>query len=89
MAQRISQAKRILRGRWLDRPGGLAVVLRVLYFVYTPGHAGRVDLADEAIGLAHQLTPIRPVPAPGLGWAGRPRSRDHFFASGRAIQDVR
>ena len=56
MAQRISRAKRALRGRTLDRPGDLAVVLRVLYVVYTAGHAGRVDLAAEAIRLARQLT---------------------------------
>ena len=36
--------------------GDLAVVLRVLYLVYTAGHAGRVDLAAEAIRLARQLT---------------------------------
>ena len=40
MAQRISRAKRTLRGRRLDQPGDLAVVLRVLYLVYTAGHAG-------------------------------------------------
>ncbi|GAA2099602.1 RNA polymerase sigma factor [Microlunatus panaciterrae] len=56
MAQRISRAKRALRGRRLDQPGDLAVVLRVLYLVYTAGHAGRVDLAVEAIRLARQLT---------------------------------
>ena len=56
MAQRISRAKRTLQGRRLDRPGDLAVVLRVLYLVYTAGHAGRVDLAAEAIRLARQLT---------------------------------
>jgi predicted RNA polymerase sigma factor len=56
MAQRISRAKRTLRGRSLDRPGDLAVVLRVLYLVYSAGHAGRVDLAREAIRLARQLT---------------------------------
>jgi RNA polymerase sigma factor (sigma-70 family) len=56
MAQRISRAKRDLRGRRLDQPGDLAVVLRVLYLVYTTGHAGRVDLAGEAIRLARQLT---------------------------------
>jgi predicted RNA polymerase sigma factor len=56
MAQRISRAKRDLRGRRLDRPGDLAVVLRVLYLVYTAGHAGRIDLAAEAIRLARQLT---------------------------------
>jgi RNA polymerase sigma factor (sigma-70 family) len=56
MAQRISRAKRTLHGRRLDHPGDLAVVLRVLYLVYTAGHAGRVDLAGEAIRLARQLT---------------------------------
>ena len=56
MAQRISRAKRTLRGRRLDQPGDLAVVLRVLYLVYTAGHAERVDLAAEAIRLARQLT---------------------------------
>ena len=56
MAQRISRAKRALHGRSLDQPGDLAVVLRVLYLVYTAGHADRVDLAREAIRLARQLT---------------------------------
>jgi RNA polymerase sigma factor (sigma-70 family) len=56
MAQRISRAKRALHGRRLDRPGDLAVVLRVLYLIYTAGHVGRVDLAGEAIRLARQLT---------------------------------
>jgi RNA polymerase sigma factor (sigma-70 family) len=62
MAQRISRAKRTLRGRRLDQPGDLAVVLRVLYLVYTAGHSGsRIparppDLAGEAIRLARQLT---------------------------------
>jgi RNA polymerase sigma factor (sigma-70 family) len=59
MAQRISRAKRTLRGRRLDQPGDLAVVMRVLYLVYTAGHTGppaRVDLAGEAIRLARQLT---------------------------------
>jgi predicted RNA polymerase sigma factor len=56
MAQRISRAKRTLRGRRLEQPGDLAVVLRVLYLVYTAGHGGRVDLAGEAIRLARQLT---------------------------------
>ncbi len=62
MAQRISRAKRALRGRRLDQPGDLAVVLRVLYLVYTAGHTGpRIrahppDLAGEAIRLARQLT---------------------------------
>ncbi|PJJ57744.1 RNA polymerase sigma factor (sigma-70 family) [Mumia flava] len=56
MAQRISRAKRTLRGRRLDRPGDLAVVLRVLSLVYAAGHADRVDLTTEAIRLARQLT---------------------------------
>ncbi len=59
MAQRISRAKRTLAGppaRRLDQPGDLAIVLRVLYLIYTAGHAGRVDLAGEAIRLARQLT---------------------------------
>jgi RNA polymerase sigma factor (sigma-70 family) len=49
MAQRISRAKRALHGRRLDRPGDLAVVLRVLYLIYT-------TRPDEAIRLARQLT---------------------------------
>src|ERR671936_2074977 len=59
MAQRISRAKRALAGppaRRLDQPGDLAVVLRVLYLIYTAGHADRMDLAGEAIRLARQLT---------------------------------
>ncbi len=56
MAQRISRAKRALRRRRLDQPGDLAVVLRALYLVYAAGHAGRMDLAAEAIRLARQLT---------------------------------
>jgi RNA polymerase sigma factor (sigma-70 family) len=59
MAQRISRAKRTLRGRRLDQPGDLAVVLRVLYLIYTTAHTGqddRVDLVAEAIRLARQLT---------------------------------
>lgn len=58
MAQRITRAKRALRGRRLDQPGDLAVVLRVLYLIYTTGHAGRVDLGLEAIRLARQLTVV-------------------------------
>lgn len=56
MAQRISRAKRTLRGSRLDQPGDLSVVLRVLYLVYTAGHSDRVDLAAEAIRLTRQLT---------------------------------
>jgi RNA polymerase sigma factor (sigma-70 family) len=56
MAQRISRAKRALQDQRLDQPGDLAVVLRVLYLIYTAGHTGRVDLVAEAIRLARQLT---------------------------------
>ena len=56
MAQRISRAKRTVSGRRLDQPGDLAVVLLVLYLIYTAGHTDRVDLAREAIRLARQLT---------------------------------
>ena len=56
MAQRISRAKRTLRGRRLSRPGDLAVVLRVLYLIYTAGHNDRADLAAEAIRLTRRLT---------------------------------
>src|SRR5690349_18330913 len=66
MAQRISRAKRALAGppaRRLDRPGDLAVVLRVLYLVYTAGHTGPPDLAGEAIRLARQLTLATEEPA--------------------------
>ena len=56
MAQRISRAKRALRGRRPDQLGDLAVVLHVLYLVYTSGHTGRVDLTHEAIRLTRQLT---------------------------------
>ncbi len=62
MAQRISRAERALAGppaRRLDQPGDLAVVLRVLYLVYTAGHTdppARTDLAGEAIRLARHLT---------------------------------
>ena len=71
MAQRISRAKRALAGppaRRLDQPGDLAVVLRVLYLVYTVGHTGpRIrprppDLAGEAIRLARQLTLVTEEP---------------------------
>jgi len=56
MAQRISRAKRTLRGRRLDQPGDLSVVLRVLELIYVTGHRGRADLTVEAIRLARQLT---------------------------------
>ena len=62
MAQRISRAKRALAGppaRRLDQPGDLAIVLRVLYLIYTAGirdPPARISLAGEAIRLARQLT---------------------------------
>src|SRR3954451_22403885 len=59
MAQRISRAKCSLAGPAgprLDERGASAGVLRVLYLIYTTGHASRVDLAGEAIRLTRQLT---------------------------------
>jgi RNA polymerase sigma factor (sigma-70 family) len=67
MAQRISRAKRTLRGERLDRPGDLRAVLKVLYLVFnegygfTEGHGG-VDLAAEAIRLTRQLAVAGPHP---------------------------
>ncbi len=55
MGQRISRAKRTIADVPLGQPGDLALVLRVLYLIYNAGHAGRVDLADEAIRLTRQL----------------------------------
>jgi RNA polymerase sigma factor (sigma-70 family) len=55
MAQRISRAKRTVSGVRLDRPGDLAMVLRVLYLVFNEGYSGDVDLAAEAIRLTRQL----------------------------------
>ncbi|MGD9703264.1 MAG: RNA polymerase sigma factor [Acidimicrobiia bacterium] len=55
MAQRISRAKRTLRGRAFTEPGDLAVVLRVLSLVYHAGHGRPNDLAGEAIRLTRQL----------------------------------
>jgi predicted RNA polymerase sigma factor len=62
IAQRISRAKRTVGGKPLRRPGDMAVVLRVLYLIYSAGHAGRVDLAAEAIRLTRQL--IRAIDEP-------------------------
>jgi RNA polymerase sigma factor (sigma-70 family) len=56
MAQRISRAKRALRGRGLGEPGDLAVVLRVLALVYRAGHGRPNELGAEAIRLTRQLT---------------------------------
>jgi RNA polymerase sigma factor (sigma-70 family) len=62
MAQRISRAKRTLRGRSFTELGDLAVVLRVLALVYHAGHGRRNDLAAEAIRLTRQLTLATPEP---------------------------
>src|ERR687885_225990 len=89
MAQRISRAKRTLQGRRLDRPGDLAVVLRVLYLVYTAGHAGRVDLAAEAIRLARQLTLATDEPEArgllALMLLNHARLRARFDSEGRIV----
>ncbi|MFJ8475499.1 RNA polymerase sigma factor [Kitasatospora sp. NPDC094011] len=55
MAQRISRAKRTVSAVRLDRPGDVAIVLRVLYLVFNEGYSGDVDLAAEAIRLTRQL----------------------------------
>ena len=55
MAQRISRAKTTVAGQRFDRPGELAVVLRVLYLIFNEGYAGRIDLAAEAIRLTRLL----------------------------------
>ena len=55
MAQRISRAKKTVRGVEFDRPSDVAVVLRVLYLIFNEGYSGRVDLSAEAIRLTRQL----------------------------------
>ncbi|BBF98818.1 MULTISPECIES: RNA polymerase sigma factor [Pseudonocardia] len=57
MAQRISRAKRTVSHVRFDRPGDVAVVLRVLYLVFNEGYTatGDVDLAVEAIRLTRRL----------------------------------
>jgi RNA polymerase sigma factor (sigma-70 family) len=55
MAQRISRAKKAVAGEPFGPPGDVAVVLRVLYLVFTEGYAGQVDVAAEAIRLTRQL----------------------------------
>ncbi len=55
MAQRISRAKKSLAGERFGEPGDLALVLRVLYLIFTQGWIGSVDLAAEAIRLTRQL----------------------------------
>jgi RNA polymerase sigma factor (sigma-70 family) len=56
MAQRISRAKRTVGEVRLDQPGDLRTVLKVLYLVFNEGYSGDVDLAEEAIRLARQLS---------------------------------
>ncbi|NYI44030.1 RNA polymerase sigma factor (sigma-70 family) [Nocardioides aromaticivorans] len=56
MAQRISRAKRTVSGERFDQPGDVTAVLRVLYLVFNEGFTGSVDLAQEAIRLARQLS---------------------------------
>jgi predicted RNA polymerase sigma factor len=92
MAQRISRAKRALRGRPLDQPGDLAVALRVLYLIYTAGHIGpppRVDLAAEAIRLTRQLTLETPEPEArgllALMLLNHARRRARLDADGRIV----
>jgi predicted RNA polymerase sigma factor len=89
MAQRISRAKRTLHGRRLDQPGDLAVVLRVLYLIYTAGHAGRVDLTAEAIRLARQLTLATEEPEArgllALMLLNHARRAARFDAEGRVV----
>src|SRR5215208_579584 len=98
MAQRISRAKRALAGppaRRLDRPGDLAVVLRVLYLIYTAGHVGpRIgppaqDLAREAIRLARQLTLATEEPEArgllALMLLNHARLRARFDSEGRIV----
>ena len=55
MAQRISRAKRVIRGERLTAPGDLTTVLKVLYLIFNEGYGGQVDLAGEAIRLTRQL----------------------------------
>ncbi|GAB3181813.1 RNA polymerase sigma factor [Nesterenkonia halophila] len=58
MAQRISRAKRRIADVSFDQPGDLATVLRVLHLVFTAGHSGDLDLAEEAIRLTRQLAAV-------------------------------
>lgn len=75
VAQRIVRAKRKIRDAGIrlrvpdseDLPGRLAVVLRVVYLVFTQGHMAssgaelvRGELCDQAIELARALTALLP-----------------------------
>jgi RNA polymerase sigma factor (sigma-70 family) len=83
MAQRISRAKRTVRGARLDRPGDLAVVLRVLYLIFTAGRA------EEAIRLARQLTLATEEPEArgllALMLLNHARQPARFDAAGRIV----
>ena len=72
MAQRISRAKRAISGVRLGEPGDLATVLRVLYLVFNQGYSGEIDLAEEAIRLARQVTSMTDdeETAPGIRCVG-------------------
>ncbi|OFE15626.1 RNA polymerase subunit sigma-24 [Humibacillus sp. DSM 29435] len=89
MAQRISRAKRTLHGARLGRPGDVAVVLRVLYLIYSAGHGGRVDLAGQAIRLARQLTLATEEPEArgllALMLLGHARLPARYDAEGRLV----
>ncbi|MFR9779852.1 RNA polymerase sigma factor [Micromonospora sp. MS34] len=75
MAQRISRAKQRIRSSGLpfrmpdegEREARLAALLHVLYLIFTEGHTAslgadlrRVDLAEEAIRLAHRMHALLP-----------------------------
>jgi RNA polymerase sigma factor (sigma-70 family) len=83
MAQRISRAKRTLHGRRLDQPGDLAVVLRVLYLIFTAGRA------EEAMRLARQLTLATEEPEArgllALMLLNHARLRARFDSEGRIV----
>jgi len=88
MAQRSSRAKRTLRGRRLDQPGDLAVVLRVLYLVYAarprgPGRPGR--RGDPARAPAHPRH--RPARGAGAARADAPQPRPPPRTTRRAGPD--
>jgi RNA polymerase sigma factor (sigma-70 family) len=62
MAQRISRAKKQLRGRPLDTPGDLSAVLHVLYLIFNEGYTDLEDteLAREAIRLTRMVRALAP-----------------------------
>ena len=56
MAQRISRAKRAVQGRPLDQPGDLAIVLRVLYLVYTARRVASSRSTARTVGFGTPAT---------------------------------